>query len=123
MPTNPVNWFEIYVSDMERAKHFYETVLDLKLEKMPTPDLEYWTFPMQDDRMGAGGALARMEGISPSPGGTLIYFSCEDCALEESRVEQAGGRVQKGKMSIGEYGFISLVMDSEGNLIGLHSLR
>ena len=123
MPSNPVNWFEIYVNDMERAKHFYESVFDLKLEKMPTPDMEYWTFPMQDDRMGAGGALARMEGASPAPGGTLIYFSCEDCAAEESRVEAAGGQVQRPKMPIGEYGFISLVMDSEGNLIGLHSLR
>jgi predicted enzyme related to lactoylglutathione lyase len=123
LPSNPVNWFEIYVSDMERAKHFYESVLALKLEKLPSPDMEYWAFPMQTDRVGAGGALARMEGASPGPGGTLIYFSCEDCAVEESRVEPAGGRVQKAKMSIGEYGFMSLVMDSEGNLIGLHSLH
>jgi predicted enzyme related to lactoylglutathione lyase len=123
VPTNPVNWFEIYVSDMDRARRFYEAVFDLKLEQMPSLDMEYWAFPMQNDRMGAGGALARMEGVSPSPCGTLVYFSCEDCAVEESRVETAGGRVQKGKMSIGEYGFISLVMDSEGNLIGLHSLR
>jgi predicted enzyme related to lactoylglutathione lyase len=85
--------------------------------------MEYWTFPMQDDRMGAGGALAKMEGASPAPGGTLIYFSCEDCATEESRVEPAGGKVQQPKMSIGEYGFMSLVKDSEGNLIGLHSLQ
>lgn len=123
MPSNPVNWFEIYVSDMERARHFYETVFDLRLEKLPTPDMEYWTFPMQNDRVGAGGALARMEGVGPSPGGTLIYFSCEDCAVEEGRVEPAGGKVRKPKMSIGEFGFISLVSDSEGNLIGLHSLK
>ena len=123
MPSNPVNWFEIYVNDMERAKHFYESVFDLKLEKMPNPDMEYWTFPMQDDRMGAGGALTRMEGVTPSPGGTLVYFSCEDCGVEEARVEPAGGKVQKPKMSIGEYGFMSLVMDSEGNMIGLHSMQ
>ena len=52
MANNPVNWFEIYVNDMERAKHFYESVLNLKLEKMPSLDMEYWAFPMQDDRMG-----------------------------------------------------------------------
>jgi predicted enzyme related to lactoylglutathione lyase len=123
VPSNPVNWFEIYVNDMERAKHFYESVFDLKLEKMPNPDMEYWTFPMQDDGVGASGALTQMEGVSPGPGGSLIYFSCEDCATEESRVEPAGGKVQQPKMSIGEYGFMSLVKDSEGNLIGLHSLQ
>jgi len=123
VPTNPVNWFEIYVSDMERAKHFYESVFDLKLEQLPNPDMEYWTFPMQDDRMGAGGALVRMEGVTPAPGGTLVYFSCKDCGVEEALVEPAGGQVQKPKMSIGEFGFISLVMDSEGNMIGLHSMQ
>jgi len=123
VPSNPVNWFEIYVNDMERAKHFYESVFDLKLEKLPNPDMEYWTFPMQDDGVGASGALTKMEGVSPGPGGSLIYFSCKDCATEESRVEPAGGKVQQPKMSIGEYGFMSLVKDSEGNLIGLHSLQ
>jgi predicted enzyme related to lactoylglutathione lyase len=123
MPANPVNWFEIYVRDMERARHFYESVFAVKLEKMPNPDMEYWTFPMQNDRVGAGGALALMEGATPGPGGTLIYFSCEDCAVEESRVVAAGGTVQRAKMGIGEYGFIALVMDSEGNCIGLHSLK
>jgi predicted enzyme related to lactoylglutathione lyase len=62
-----------------------------------------------------------MEGMAPGGGGTLIYFSCVDCAVEESRVEAAGGRVLKPKMAIGAYGFISLVLDSEGNTIGLHS--
>jgi len=123
MPTNPVNWFEIYVDDMERAKTFYETVLDLKLEKLPSPDMDYWTFPMLDTQMGAGGALARMEGVSPGMGGTLIYFSCNDCALEESRVVPAGGTVQRTKMPIGEFGFIAMVMDTEGNMIGLHSMQ
>jgi predicted enzyme related to lactoylglutathione lyase len=52
---------------------------------------------------------------------TLIYFPCEDCAGEESRVVDAGGAVQKGKMYIGEFGFISRVIDTEGNMIGLHS--
>ncbi len=121
MAANPVIWFELYVDDMERARRFYETVFELSLEKMPDAGMEYWTFPMQDDQVGAGGALAKMEGMAPGGGGTLIYFSCKDCAVEESRVEAAGGRVIKPKMAIGPYGFMTLAADSEGNTIGLHS--
>ncbi len=123
MASNPVNWFEITVSDLERAKHFYQTVFQVTLEKMPNLSMEYWTFPMREDQVGAGGALVQMEGAAPGGGGTLIYFSCEDCSVEESRVEAAGGTVQQTKMAIAEYGFISLILDSEGNRIGLHSLR
>jgi uncharacterized protein len=64
-----------------------------------------------------------MEGFPSGGNSTLIYFSCDDCAVEESRVEAAGGRVQKPKMSIGEFGFISLAIDSEGNMFGLHSMK
>jgi predicted enzyme related to lactoylglutathione lyase len=60
----------------------------------------------------------------PSGGNsTLVYFSCEDCAVEESRVEQAGGRIFKKKFSIGQYGFIALVHDTEGNMVGLYSMK
>ncbi|WP_216902746.1 VOC family protein [Synechococcus sp. CCY 9618] len=121
MAANPVIWFELYVDDMERARRFYEGVFQLSLENMPDAGMEYWAFPMDNERVGAGGALARMEGMAPGGGGTLIYFSCTDCGVEESRVEAAGGRVIKPKMSIGAYGFMSLVLDSEGNTIGLHS--
>ncbi|BDS05770.1 glyoxalase [Oceaniferula spumae] len=126
---NPVGWFEIYVSDMDRAKKFYETMLDVTLEPLPSPDasVEMVAFPMlaPDDcggeAPGAPGALAKMEGMSPGGSGTLVYFSCLDCADDESRVATAGGQVIKPKFSIGEYGFISLVMDTEGNMVGLHS--
>ena len=60
----------------------------------------------------------------PSGGNsTLVYFMCDDCAVEQGRVKGAGGRVEKPKMSIGQYGFISLVVDTEGNMIGLHSQK
>jgi predicted enzyme related to lactoylglutathione lyase len=113
MESNPVGWFEIYVQDMARAKQFYETVFGAKLEKLPTPDLEMWAFPMALDRMGAAGALVKNS--------VLVYFSCADCATEVERVRAAGGRIQKEKTSIGEYGFIALAFDTEGNMIGLHS--
>ncbi len=110
------------VSDIERAKRFYEAVFALTLTNMPTPEGgEYWTFPMSDTLMGAGGALTTMEGMQPGPGGTLIYFACDDCAVEQARVEPAGGKVLQPKMAIGEYGFIAICMDTEGNPIGLYS--
>jgi predicted enzyme related to lactoylglutathione lyase len=118
---NPVGWFELYVQDMDRARKFYEAVFQVKLEQLPSPVVKMWAFPMHHTAPGSPGALVHMPGVESRMGGTIIYFSCEDCALEESRVAKNGGRVHKTKFSIGEYGFISLVYDSEGNMIGLHS--
>ncbi|MEA5410328.1 VOC family protein [Synechococcus sp. BA-120 BA3] len=121
MAVNPVIWFELYVNDMGRARAFYESVFQLTLQPMSDAGMEYFAFPMQNDQLGAGGALAKMEGMAPGGGGTLIYFHCDDCAVEESRVAAAGGTVINPKMSLGAYGFMSLVLDTEGNTIGLHS--
>lgn len=124
MSANSIVWFEIYVQDMQRAKKFYESVFQRKLAelKAPVPGLEMWQFEGDANSYGAPGALVKMEG-GPSPGaGTIIYFACKDCAVEEQRVTQFGGGVCKPKMSIGQYGFISLVNDTEGNMIGLHSM-
>jgi predicted enzyme related to lactoylglutathione lyase len=125
MARNPVNWFEIYVDDMQRAKSFYQTVLDTTLNKLDVGDmpLEMWTFPNEQGNPGAGGALVHMDGFKAGGNSTLVYFSCEDCATEESRVESAGGKVFKNKFSIGEYGFIALAYDTEGNMFGLHSMK
>ena len=127
METNPVCWFEIYVQDMDRAKKFYESVFQIKLEKLNNPldnaELELWSFPMLMDKAGASGALVKMEGFPSGANSTLVYFSCTDCAIEEARVTEFGGSIQRGKMPIGEYGFISLVFDTEGNMFGLHSLK
>jgi predicted enzyme related to lactoylglutathione lyase len=122
MQENPVRWFEIYVQDMARARVFYETVLRRKLDKLDTPDMEYWAFAMEQDRPGVGGALVKMDGV-PSGGSTLVYFGCEDCAVEAARVAPAGGRIHREKMSIGQYGFIALAVDTEGNMFGLHSMQ
>lgn len=120
--TNPARWFEIYVQDMERARRFYETVFQTTLEHLGVEDLEMWAFPMDDHAPGASGALVRMPGV-PSGGSTLVYFGCDDCAVEGARVVDAGGSVHRDKMSIGEYGFIILAVDTEGNMFGLHSLQ
>ncbi len=126
MGTNPIAWFEIYVEKMERAKKFYETVLAVNLEKLSDPTdsgIEMWSFPSNMESYGATGALVKMEGFSSGGNSTLVYFACEDCAVEESRVEKAGGKIQQSKMAIGEYGFISLAIDTESNMFGLHSLK
>ncbi|MGZ5147245.1 MAG: VOC family protein [Burkholderiales bacterium] len=123
MTDNPVRWFEIYVQDMPRAKKFYESAFEVKLERLNTPDFELWSFPMLKDRMGCSGALVKMQGVPSGGNSTLVYFGCTDCAVEEARVVKFGGRIHKPKMSIGEYGFISLVYDTEGNMFGLHSLQ
>lgn len=73
---------------------------------------------------GASGALCRMEnGQCGGGGGTIIYFSSNDCAVEASRIETAGGKVFMPKTPIGPYGFIALGVDTEGNTFGLHSSR
>lgn len=124
---NPVIWFEIYVEDMPRACAFYERMLGVTLERLNGPDsledMELWAFPMAMDRGGAGGALVKMEGVRPGGGGTLVYFGCADCAVEAQRAVEAGGSLFRAKMPIGEYGHIALVHDTEGNLVGLHSMQ
>ncbi|MGN2252698.1 VOC family protein [Frateuria sp. GZRe12] len=123
---NPVGWFEIYVQDVQRAKAFYQAVLAVKLEKLEAPDsspMEMWAFPMQQDGTGAAGALVKMDGMPSGGNSTLVYFSCEDCAVEAGRVAAQGGKVMKDKFSIGPYGYIALVTDTEGNMIGLHSMQ
>ena len=120
---NPVGWFEIYVQDMARAKAFYEAVFNLQLSKLDAGPLEMWAFPMQSDGSGATGSLVKMEGFASGANSVLVYFKCADCAVEAAKAAQAGGRVQKEKMSIGQYGHIALVIDTEGNMIGLHSMR
>lgn len=123
METNPVKWFEIYVQDMDRAKKFYETVFEGTLQKLESEELEMWAFPMEMNAGGASGALAKMPGCPSGGNSTLVYFGCDDCAVEAGRVVKAGGKVFKQKMSIGQYGFIALVTDTENNLIGLHSMK
>lgn len=126
---NPIGWFEIYVSDMDRAKAFYETTFEVNLMELPAPEVEgappvqMLAFPMgEDDTLpGAPGAICKMDGAEPGVGGTLVYFSCEDCAVTADRAAAAGGQIQAPKFSIGQYGFIAIVGDSEGNTIGLHS--
>jgi predicted enzyme related to lactoylglutathione lyase len=108
---------------MARARRFYETVFQAGLQRLDGTEFEMWGFPMDRGAWGAAGALVRIEGVPSGGNSTLVYFSCEDCAAEAGRVLAAGGAVHRDKFSIGQYGFIALAVDSEGNMFGLHSLR
>ena len=123
MTANAVSWFEIYVQDMPRARAFYEKVFDRKLERLDSGDIGMWAFQGVMDTYGSGGALVRIPGVPSGGMGTIVYFECEDCAVEGARVAGAGGRIHREKMSIGQYGFIVLAVDTEGNMFGLHSMR
>lgn len=126
MNTNPVGWFEIYVQDIDRARRFYEAVFPIKLEQLNSPpgmEIELWAFPMIKGGTGASGALVRMKDGPSGGNGVLVYFMCADCATEAARAAASGGQIVREKMSIGQYGFIALVADTEGNMIGLHSMQ
>lgn len=120
---NPVGWFEIYVQDMPRAVRFYQAVLQLPLEQLNFPGMEMWTFPMLPDGKGASGSLVHMAGRASGGNSVMVYFSCGDCATEAGRIEAAGGKLLQAKMAIGEYGFIALGLDPDGNSFGLHSMQ
>ena len=119
---NPIGWFEIYVQDMPRARKFYEAVFGTTFTKIGSDNPEMWSFASDMQTYGAGGALVHMPGFSSGNNSVLVYFTCDDCAVEAKRAVDSGGRMMKPKFSIGEYGFISLVFDTEGNMIGLHSM-
>lgn len=128
---NPVVWFEIYVDDLARASKFYSEVLQIPVTAMenPTEDktMEMAFFgreeDMSEDNIGATGALVRMDGVKSGGGSSIVYFNSDDCSVEESRILAAGGEVHKSKMSIGEYGFMVLAVDTEGNYFGVHSMK
>lgn len=121
---NAVGWFDIFVEDLDRAVAFYQTVLGCTLDPIgdPTGENQMMSFPADMSVYGAGGALSKSTHGRPGGGGTVVYFSSDDCAVEEARVVSAGGQVVRPKFSIGEYGFVSLCIDTEGNLIGISSM-
>ena len=120
---NPVNWFEIYVQDMPRAKAFYETVLGVQLAQLQDTEFEMWAFPMRQDGYGASGALVRLPGYASGGNSIVVYFGCVDCAVEAEKAARSGGQIETRKKSVGQYGYITLVIDTEGNIIGLHSMQ
>ena len=125
---NPIVWFEIYVDNMNRAQKFYEKILGIKLSELSMPDsldsdMKMMAFPDEMDGPGAGGALVKMSGINAGGNSTLVYFGSADCSIEEKRIEKAGGKIQQVKQALGDYGFMVLASDTEGNMFGIHSMK
>jgi predicted enzyme related to lactoylglutathione lyase len=123
MDKNVISWVEIPVKDMERAKKFYQSVFNKELMDYPIQGMEMAVFPMIQGGEFAMGSLVKSQIYKPSSIGTIVYFSCEDVGNELGRVEHSGGKVLMPKTSVGENGFIAHFMDTEGNRIGLHSMK
>ena len=120
--TNPVNWFEIPVNDLERAKQFYETVFGLQLSLNEMGSMKMAWFPMTQGGPGATGTLIQSEGYAPSHAGTLVYFSVTDIEGALDKVNANGGKTLMPKTSIGEHGYIAHFQDCEGNRVALHAM-
>lgn len=117
-----VSWFEIAVSDMDRAKTFYETVFDISISVMDFDGTLMGWFPNLEDTFGATGSLIQNSNYVPSQDGALVYFMSNDAQVELDRVEGAGGEIFQGKTKISdEHGFMAVFLDTEGNRIALHS--
>ncbi|MBF9232089.1 VOC family protein [Microvirga alba] len=120
---NPVNWFEIPVNDLDKAKAFYEHVLGVTLSPMEMGPAKMAFFPMSDGKEpGAAGSLMKSDSYVPSHNGTVVYFHVPDIEGTLKKVGEKGGKTLVPKMSIGEYGFIAHFEDSEGNRVALHSM-
>ena len=117
---NPVNWFEIPVSDMSRAKQFYERVFGVELaENEMGPNKMAW-FPMEMGVQGAAGTLIQGEAYKPSHDGSLVYLHVDKIDPTLEKINAEGGKTLMPRMSIGEHGFIAHFEDSEGNRVAVH---
>lgn len=123
---NAISWFEIPATDLERAVKFYETIFELSLIPVDMPQIKMRMFPIEDMQNGVGGAVVDSGGFhKPSlTDGPLIYLNTNpDVQIVLNRVEAAGGKIMVPKTEISpEYGFMAVIIDTEGNRIGLHSV-
>jgi predicted enzyme related to lactoylglutathione lyase len=117
---NPVNWFEIPVNDMARAKAFYETVLSVEVTETEMGANKMGWFPMELGAMGAAGTLIQGDGYNPSHDGSLVYIHVDQIDPTLEAIGSAGGKTLMPRTSIGEHGFIAHFEDVEGNRVALH---
>ncbi|MFL1012952.1 VOC family protein [Flavisericum labens] len=124
MKKNMVGWFEIPVSDMDRAKAFYEMVFNVKIDIHDFGGMLMGWFPFAEGKEGAAGTLIKQESYIPSEEGTLVYFICDDVQIELDRIEGAGGKIYQPKTQISpEHGYMGVFIDTEGNRVALHSQK
>jgi len=124
MKKNMVSWFEIPVSNMDRAKTFYDKVFNIEITLQDIEGVMMGFFPANPEAPGAMGSLMKYESYIPSHEGTLIYFSSENVQIELDRIKEAGGEILMGKTQISpEIGFMGMFQDTEGNRIALYSQK
>lgn len=121
---NAINWVEIPVKNFDKAKKFYETIFGADLHIMEAMGMKSAFFPAELETGGIGGCIIQGEGYEPSPKGSLIYLNGgDDLGVPLSKVESAGGKILLPKTAIGENGFMAHFIDTEGNKVGLHSMK
>lgn len=121
--SNNLNWFEIPVSDLERAKAFYEKVFLIKMPRMEMAGMEMAFFPAEPGSGKASGGISKSDIHKPSMDGAIIYLNANP-AMDDSlaRVESAGGKIIMAKSKISdEIGYMAIFVDSEGNRVAMHS--
>lgn len=118
-----VVWFELPALDLDRAAAFYERILSVNLKRQDFGGHPMAIFPYPESAIG--GCLMKAEGIRPSTDGAIVYLNADpsiDAVLEQ--VEAAGGRVAQPRTALpGDMGHFALIVDTEGNRVGLHSLK
>lgn len=123
---NAISWFEIPAINLSRATTFYETIFGVTLAVMDMPAIKMRMFPLDDMMTQVGGAVVDSGGFhKPSiTDGPLIYLNANpDLQIILDKVEAAGGKIMVPKTEISpEYGFMAVIIDTEGNRIGLHSV-
>ena len=123
---NAISWFEIGTTDLDKATKFYETIFGVSLIPMDLPNIKMRMFPIDNMQTGIGGALVDSGGFhKPSATeGPLIYLNGNpDVQNILDKVEAAGGKIMVPKTEISpEYGFMAVILDTEGNRVGLHSV-
>jgi predicted enzyme related to lactoylglutathione lyase len=119
---NTLNWFEIPVTDFDRAKKFYETIFGISMHVMDFQGFKMGMFPSVPGNGKLSGAIVQGEYYVPSKTGTLVYLNGDpDLQVALDKVEAAGGSVMRPKTQIGEFGFMAVMIDTEGNAVALHS--
>ena len=117
---NPVNWFEIPVTDMGRAKRFYESVLAVEITDSEMGPNKMGWFPMEMGAAGSPGTLILGDGYTPSHDGSLVYINVDAIDPTLEAISGNGGKTLMPRMSIGQHGFIAHFEDTEGNRVALH---
>ena len=120
---NILNWFEISVSDISRAKSFYQTVFSIELDQQEMMGMQMAMFPYENMNGKVAGALVQSEMHKPSTDGAVIYLNGNpDLSVALGKVAGAGGQVVMPKTHIDEdTGYMAFFIDTEGNKVGLHS--